>query len=159
MEDGFVNKAPVRKRLNFYLELIPLLFICCGFILKYFGFDYWMEVLGLGAILAALLYLFFAWYLFKVDEYKLPEVILSVLSGLVFLQGILGLLYSFFSWDGGFDLLSHGLYGGLWLSVLTMVVFLFHLKDERASKFYRKLLARLLVFTIILLTFYPGLMG
>ena len=52
-------------------------------------------------------------------------------------------------WDGSEKLIQYSLYGAFALIFITILSFLFHLKDRQAARFHRSLLARLLIFTAI----------
>ncbi len=142
------------KKAGTYLEIVPLALITAALLLRYLGSEYWLEVLLGGGLLAAVLYLLFSWYLFSIEEYKIWEVVLSVVSGLVFAMGIAGLLARMKSWPGSDWLLEAGLNGGLVLCALSCGLFLFNLSNERAAIFYRNLLARLMIFIAILLSLF-----
>ena len=148
------GEKAARKRLAVYLEIIPLALITGALLLRYIGNSYWIEVLLGGGLLAAVLYLLFSWYLFSTDDYKLWEVILSVISGLIFAAGIIGLLARMKGWRGGEWLLQAGLNGGIGLCALSCGLFLVNIRNERAAIFYRNLLARLMIFIAILLSMF-----
>lgn len=133
------------------LELIPISIIVLALVLRRYEMDYSSEVMIFGGGLAALLYLLFSWYMFKINRYQKLEIGLSVLCGLVFPVGILGLVAQYEGWRSASDLLLWALYAGASLFVVALFLFLFNIRDERASVFYRNLLARLLVFCALLI--------
>lgn len=141
-----------KKSLAYLLEMIPIILLFIGVFLKKAGNEYWFEFLFAGGGLAALIYLLFSWYLFKVNEYRLIEVLASILTGLFFFLAFIGLYFKIASWTGGALLLNIGIYGGLGLFAISAFMYLFYLSDQRASRFYQNLLARLLVFVTILLS-------
>ena len=149
------GKKTGKQRIAFFLEIIPIALLATGVFLRKVNSEYWPMVIFAGGSLAALIYLFFSWYLFKVNEYRLFEVIVSVLTGLFFSLSFLGLFFRFLSWEGGKTMLMVGMYGGLGLFAICAFMFLFYLSDERASRFYQNILARLLVFTAILFSVMP----
>ena len=142
--------TPWQKRL-LTLELIPLILLALGLWMARNGNSNASNYLLLGGFASSILYLFFSWYMFKVGRYRPLEVILSILCGMVFPVGFFGILFIRESWPYGSELLNAGIYGGLGLAFVNIVLFAFHLKDKRATVFYRNIIARLLIFSMLLL--------
>ncbi len=135
------------------LEIVPLIILAIGLGMKYKGIDYSSEVLIIGGTTSAILYLAFSWVMFRVGKYQTLEVILSILCGVAFGVGILSILFRLESWEMSEELLSWGIKGMVGLLFVSIGLFAFHLKDKRASVFYRNVIARLLIFTVLLLYF------
>jgi len=154
-EQMIVEKNSRKKHLLFFLEAIPILLLAIGLFLRKINSEYWQMVILAGGSLTALIYLFFSWYLFKIKEYRLLEAIISVMTGLFFSFSFFGLFFKYLSWEGANGLLTVGMSGGLSLFVVCAFMFLFYLSDERASRFYQNILARLLIFTAILFSVMP----
>lgn len=142
------------QRIAFYLELIPISIIAIGVSLQYFGKDYGMEAIILGGGLAAFIYLFFSWYLFKVDKYKHFEVVLSIITGLLFPIGIAGLVLKMKLYAFADQMINFALYGGIGICAVSLVFLAININKERESNFYKGLLARVLILTVILLRTY-----
>lgn len=147
--------SPTQRKLQL-LEWIPLLMLGAGLWLSLKGYYYGDSILKIGAISSALLYLFFSWYMFRVEKYHPLELLLSILCGLIFPVGLLGILSKKELWAYSEKLTASGIYGGLALLLVSIILFAFHLKDKRASLFYRNLISRLLIFTILLLYLNNG---
>lgn len=143
---------PAQRRFQ-NLEIIPLILLAIGVTLRNIGFPYSNYLLFAGGFSCSILYGFFSWYMFSVDKYRPLEVILSILCGLIFPAGILGILSRYEGWPYGEQLMNISLYGGVGLIAVSILLFVFHLKDKRASTFYRNLIARLLIFTVLILQF------
>lgn len=156
-ESDEVYEASSRSKKGALLELIPISLIVLGLILRNNGKPYGSELLILGGGLASLLYLLFSWYMFKVDEYKKGEVVLSVLVGLLFPTGILGLVFYYESWPYATELVNVALIGAGVLFVVNLVLFIYNFRNERASVFYRNVLTRLLVFAALLIRLHPDI--
>jgi len=139
----------------YYLELLPIVIISIGLVLFYYKQDYWNEVIMLGGGLAVFFYLFLSWYLFGVGTYTKLELFFSILAGLLFSAGIIGIILHVQFWSNAPLFLQISFWGSIALFCGTMIAFIFHLSDQRASIFYRNLLARLLVFIAILARLYP----
>ena len=139
------------------LELIPLSLIVVGFYMRNNDFQMASQFIIIGWSISAFLYLLFSWYMFKVQTYKRYEVVLSVLSGISFLCGIFGLIFVFESWYGGNNLLNIALFSGALLFVICFLSFVINITRSRASEFYRNLLARLLIFCVIIIRMHPDL--
>lgn len=139
------------------LELIPISLIVMGLILKNRGIEGAYDMLAIAGGLASLIYLLFSWYMFKVDEYKRNEVILSILAGLIFPMGIVGLVFFYQSWAGATRLMYIALISAAVLFVLSLILFIINIKNERASVFYRNLLTRLLIFSALLVRLHPDI--
>ena len=135
------------------LELVPLLILAVGLWMKYRGVNYSSELLIVGGTTSAFLYLGFSWVMFRVGKYFPLEIVLSILCGLAFATGIIAVLFRLESWEMSRDILNFGLWGVLGLLLVSMGLFVLHLKDKRASLFYRNLIARLLIFAVLLLYF------
>ena len=144
--------APTQRRFQ-NLEVIPLILVAIGVTMRNNGFANSTYLLFAGGISSALLYGLFSWYMFSVDKYRPLEVVLSILCGLIFPAGILGILARYEGWNYGEELMTTALYGGIGLIIVSILLFIFNLKDKRASTFYRNLLARLLIFTVLILQF------
>lgn len=144
--------SPTQRRFQ-NLEFVPLILLAIGITMRNNSFSYSTFFLFAGGFSSALLYGLFSWYMFSVDRYRTIEVILSVLCGLIFPAGILGILARYEGWKYGEELMTTSLYGGIVLIAVSIVLFMFHLKDKRASTFYRNLMARLLIFTVLILQF------
>ncbi len=139
------------------LELIPIALIVIGLYLKNQGNPNGSIMLIFGGGLASLIYLFFSWYMFKVEAYQKREVILSILAGLIFPTGILGLVSYYESWPFANGLINIALIGSGILFVLSLILFIANFRNERASVFYRNLLTRLLVFAALLIRLHPAI--
>jgi len=137
------------------LELIPIILIVIGLYLNNQGKPYGSEMLIIGGGLASLLYLLFSWYMFKVEEYKRNEIALSILVGLLFPTGILGLIFYYESWPYATELINISLIGSGILFVINLILFIINFRNERASVFYRNVLTRLLVFAALLIRLHP----
>jgi len=144
------------KRKGSLLELIPITLIVIGLYLKNEGKSGGSELLILGGGLASLFYLLFSWYMFKVAEYKRNEVIVSILVGLIFPLGIIGLVGHYEAWQFAAPLINISLIGSAILFAGSLIFFIVNFKDERASVFYRNVLTRLLVFAALLIRLHPG---
>ncbi len=139
------------------LELIPLSLIVIGFYMHNNGYSAASQFIIVGWSISAFLYLVFSWYMFSVQTYKRYEVVLSVLSGITFVAGIFGLIFVFESWNGGSELLDFALILGVGLFVISFISFVLNLSRSKASEFYRNLLARLLIFCVIIIKMHPDL--
>jgi len=146
-----------RSRKGSLLELIPISLIVIGLYLKNEGKSGASEMLIIGGSLASLFYLLFSWYMFKVEEYRKGEVVLSILAGLIFPIGIIGLVAYYESWSYATDLINAALIGAATLFVLSLGLFIYNFRDERSSIFYRNLLTRLLVFAALLVRLHPDI--
>lgn len=147
-----IPTSPLQKFLQ-NLEIIPLIILAIGLGLKYKGMPYSSELLIIGGTTSAILYIAFSWLMFRVGKYQTMEVILSILCGLAFGVGILAILFRLESWDRSEELLEYGIKGMVGLLFVSIGLFAFHLKDKRASLFYRNVISRLLIFTVLLLYF------
>ena len=139
------------------LELIPLSLIVIGFYLRNNDIEFASQFIIIGWSISAFLYLLFSWYMFSVQPYKRYEVMLSVLSGISFVSGIFGLIFVFEAWAGGSELLTYALFSGACLFVISFIFFVLNITKSRTSEFYRNLLARLLIFCVIVIKMHPDL--
>jgi hypothetical protein len=148
------SKSPRKGSL---LELIPIALIVIGLYLNNQGKPGASTMMILGGGLASLMYLLFSWYMFKVEEYKKSEIILSILAGMIFPAGILGLVSYYESWPYATELINVALIGAGVLFVISLILFIVNFRNERASIFYRNLLTRLLVFAALLARLHPDI--
>lgn len=140
------------------LELIPLSLIVIGFYMRNNDVEIASKFIIIGWSISAFLYLLFSWYMFKVQTYnERYEVVLSVLCGISFVFGIVGLILVFESRNGGSQLLTIALLSGVCLFVITFILFVLNITKSRTSEFYRNLIARLLIFCVIILRMHPDL--
>lgn len=147
-----IPATPLQRFLQ-NLEIVPLIFLAIGLAMKYKDMAYSSEVLIIGGTTSAILYIAFSWLMFRVGKYKSLEVILSILCGLAFGVGILAILFRLESWERSEEMLDIGVKGMVGLLFVSIGLFAFHLKDKRASVFYRNVISRLLIFTVLLLYF------
>ena len=80
------------------LELIPITLIVIGLYMRNNGIDGASAMMVIGGGLASLMYLLFSWYMFKVEQYRKSEIVLSILVGLIF---PIGILVDCISWKSG----------------------------------------------------------
>jgi hypothetical protein len=156
-EEKEISTERPRGRKSAFLELIPMALIVIGLYLRNKGNDAGSDFLILGGALASLFYLLFSWYMFKVEEYKKGEVFLSILVGLIFPLGILGLVGYYESWAYSSLLVNIALMSAGGLFVLCLALFIYNFRDERASIFYRNILTRLLIFSALLIRLHPDI--
>ncbi len=147
-----IPTSPLQRFLQ-NLEIIPLVILSIGLWMKYKGVAYSSEILIIGGSTSAILYIAFSWLMFRVGKYKILEVLISIICGLAFGVGILAILFRLESWEMSEELLAIGLNGMVGLLLVSIGLFAFNLKDKRASVFYRNVIARLLIFTVLLLYF------
>jgi len=147
-----IPATPLQRFLQ-NLEIIPLIILAIGLGMKYKDMPYSSEALIIGGCTSAMLYFAFSWVMFRVGKYKTMEVILSILCGLAFGTGIIAILFRLESWEMSEEMLTIGIRGMLGLLFVSIGLFAFNLKDKRASTFYRNVIARLLIFTVLLLYF------
>jgi hypothetical protein len=147
-----IPTSPLQRFLQ-NLEIIPLVILSIGLWMKYKGVAYSSEILIIGGSTSAILYIAFSWLMFRVGKYKTLEVLISIICGLAFGVGILAILFRLESWEMSEELLAIGLNGMVGLLLVSIGLFAFNLKDKRASVFYRNVIARLLIFTVLLLYF------
>ncbi len=138
----------------FLLEMIPIAIIGLGIALKYFGKPFWIYAFVLGGIAASVLYVYFSYYMFTVKKYNKLEILLAVLCAIYFPLGVASVVWSSMSLANAQDIVKTALYVGIGFSFVSMFLFVLHIRNERASSFYRGLLARILILTAILLQFY-----
>ncbi len=145
-----------RNPYSAFLELIPISVIGTAILLRYLGSNYWPHVLTIGAGMTITSYLFLSWYLLKVSRYVALEVFLSVLFGLLSSAGIIGILFKLFTAYDGNQLMITSMYGSLGMIGACFLLLIFHFRDSRASVFYRSILSRLFVLTMILFRMFIG---
>lgn len=145
------------SRKGSFLELIPISLIVIGLYMKNNGIEGASTMMIIGGGLASLMYLLFSWFMFKVDEYQKKEIVLSILAGLIFPTGIIGLVAYYESWPYATQLINIALIGAAVLFVLSLILFIANFRNERASVFYRNLLTRLLVFAALLVRLHPDI--
>ena len=139
--------ADIRKnRIWFYLEWIPISLLSIGFLLRQQGNYLWKYLLIGGGISAILIYLLFSSSLLQAKKNSRLEMTLSLLSGLLLSFGVLSLIGKFLFWDNAEIWLRYTLYGGFAMLTLVSFAFLFHIRQSKATNFYRDLIARLLIF-------------
>ena len=159
IDEVVVSQKTEKKEVNrgSLLELIPLSLIVIGFYLHNNGSEFASEFIIIGWSISAFLYLVFSWYMFSVQSYKRYEVVLSVLAGISFVCGIIGLIFVFESWPWGSELLNFALFLGVCLFVISFISFVLNISRSKTSEFYRNLLTRLLIFCVIIIKMHPDL--
>jgi len=141
----------VRKRLAFFLELIPLSILLVAFVLKYFDTPIWWWFFSVGAVMACLNYLFLSWFFFKPKDYHTIELGITLAFAACFGLGVLSILLRTYSWYGGIRLYSIALGGTCFLFLISGIMLLMNIREDKRSRFYRVSLARLMILLAILL--------
>jgi len=144
------------RNLAYFLEFVPLVIIVISLLLRSSEKDFWLWVFTGGGLLATVIYVYFSVYFFQKKGYGWRELTLALLASSILPLGLLGIIGQDQNWNGSFLLLWYVLRGGIGLCFLSLILFVFHFRDENGSRFYRKLLARLLVFLTILLQIVPN---
>lgn len=140
-----------RKRTAFFLELIPLSILLVAFLLKYFDYAAWWWFFSVGAVMACLNYLFISWFFFKPKEFDTLQLGVTLAFGLCFGLGLGSILLRSYSWTNSSQFYTLSVAGTCCLLLFSGAMLLFNIKDEKAGRFYRLTLARLIILLAILL--------
>lgn len=146
-----VAEQKSRKRLAFFLELIPLTILLIAFGLKYFEMSSWWWFFSVGAVMACLNYLLISWFFFKPRDFDPLELGVTVAFAICFALGIGSILLQRYSWISGSQLYSISLSGTCMLLFFSGLMLLINIRNEKSSRFYRLTLARLMILLAILL--------
>lgn len=138
----------------YWLELIPLILIGSSVGMRYLEMNYWREVLIAGGAIAALVYLFFSWYILQVKKIQSLEFLFSLLTGLVFPVGIACIYLQWKAWAPAETLLQFTLGATALLLGASFLLLFFNASDIRKGTFYRNLIGRLLILIVILIRIY-----
>lgn len=141
----------------FFLEFIPIVLIAIGIWLKKYGNPNWIYAFVIAGFGACILYMYFSWSMYRLKEYKPVEIGMAVLCAIFFPLGILSVIAQELAWTNSDTILSTAVSGGVGFCGIAIVLLLFNIQDDRASSFYRTLLARILILTAILLSVYTGI--
>ena len=139
-----------RSRVWFYMEWIPITLLSIGILLRQQGNYLWKYLIIGGGISAALIYLLFSTVLLKAEKSSRVEMALSVISGLLLSMGIVSLIADFLFWESADSLLRITLYSGIGMVLVVGFFFLIHIRQPEYTRFYRDLLARLLIFIALI---------
>ena len=139
-----------RSRIWFYMEWIPITLLSIGILLRQQDNYLWKYLIIGGGIAAAVIYVLFSTILLKAQQNSPLEMTLSVISGLLLSLGIVSLVAQFLFWDFAEQLLRITLYAGLAMVLVVGMSFLWHIREVQSARFYRDLLARLLIFIALI---------
>ena len=139
-----------KNRIWFYLEWIPITLISVGILLRFQGNYFWKYLIIGGGAAAAIVYLLFSTTLLKAQKSSKLEMGLSIASGMLLSLGVVSLIGQYLFWDAAEWLIRLTLYIGLGMILTVGLSFLFHIQDPRSTRFYRDLLARLLIFIALI---------
>ncbi len=153
MEEPDREVAPAEQRkIWFYLEWMPISLLTIGFLLRQQGHPFWKYVLIVGGMSAVVIYLLFSQVLLHAKKNSWLQRGLSIASGLLLSVGVGSIVGQYFSWEIAEPLLRITLYGGLGLVTVVGLSFLAQIGKPENARFYRSLLARLLVFIALVYT-------
>jgi len=157
-EEVETKSSPIReeyRNIRLLAEMLPVFIIAIGLWMKNNGWDQWKMTLTIGGFLASITYLLISLYLYKIRKYQGWEILLSILCGVLFPIGFIGVVFKVREIPFGGEIMTGALASAAVLFILSMVLFVLNLRDARAGVFYRNILARLLIFSTILLILYP----
>ena len=155
MDDPVEQESLPSSRLDrvwFYLEWIPISLIALGVLLRQQGSDLWQYALVGGGVAAIGIYLLFSTSLLRAQRSSRLEMTLSVVSGLLLSVGIASLVGQFYGWALADQGVRFTILGGFAMVLIVGLSFLLQIKNTQSSRFYRNLLARLLVFVALMYT-------
>ncbi len=137
------------RKIGQFLEVAPILILTVGMLMQTQGLPYWRSVILLGGGVSVAIYTFFSYFMFQLERYTTIEFTLGLFSAILFPVGVSGILFPEIA--DNFDFMTYCLYGCGALFSVSLVLFICNITDDRASIFYRSLIARVMVFGAILL--------
>ncbi len=136
------------RRIGQFLEVAPILILSAGMLMQVQGLPYWRPVILLGGGISVAIYAIFSYFMFQLEKYTTVEFTLSLFSAVLFPLGVSGLLFP--ELTEHFDFLTYCFYGCGALFSVSLLLFIANMTDDRASLFYRSLIARVMVVGAIL---------
>lgn len=136
------------RKLGQFLEIAPIVILGAGMFMQMQGLPHWRPVILLGGGISVAIYAIFSYFMFQMERYTTVEFTLSLFSAVLFPVGVSGLLFPEIAEN--FDFMTYCLYGCVVLFFVSLLFFVFNITDDRASLFYRSLIARVMVFGAIL---------
>jgi len=143
------SEADRLRKIGQFLEVAPILILCFGMLMQTQGLPYWRSVILLGGGISVAIYTIFSYFMFQLERYTTVEFTLGLFSAFLFPLGVSGLLFPEIAEN--FDFMTYCIYGCGALFSVSLVLFISNITDDRASVFYRSLIARVMVFGAILL--------
>lgn len=101
--------------------------------------------------LASLIYLSFGWYLFKAEQFRTADIVLTLVAGIYCFLCTLSILFFIESWSFNRYLAMISLSLGLLFDVYLIFLYMKRKNNPLEHRFSLKLLSRLLVFQLIIL--------
>ena len=132
-----------------FLEAAPIIILSIGMLMQTQELPYWRSVILLGGGISVAIYTIFSYFMFQLERYTTVEFTLGLFSAALFPVGISGILFPEIA--ERFDFMTICIYGCLALFGTSLLLFIFNITDDRASIFYRSLIARVMVVGAILL--------
>lgn len=146
VEDPEIDRL---RKFGQLLELAPIIILSVGLLMQTKGLPYWRPVILIGGGVSVAIYTIFSYFMFQMERYTTVEFTLGLFSAVLFPLGVSGILFPQLAEN--FDFMAYCLLGCGVLFALGLLLFIFNIKDDRASVFYRSLIARVMLVGAILL--------
>lgn len=138
------NKKPYRL-LSTLLELVPILFIILGLVLKN------AALITLSMTTLAFVFIAAGWFIFRRNNYAPGSILFAVVTSIILASGILAVLFQILNWEGRAELKTATM-PMLIVGVLANIIwYLFSKNKKQEAGFSLKMLLRLCVFAGLLL--------
>jgi hypothetical protein len=137
------------RKMGQFLEAAPIIILSIGMLMQTQELPYWRSVILLGGGISVAIYTIFSYFMFQLERYTTVEFTLGLFSAILFPIGVSGILFPEIAKN--FDFMTYCVYGCLTLFATSILLFIFNITDDRASIFYRSLIARVMVVGAILL--------
>jgi len=146
VEDPEVDRL---RKLGQFLEIAPILILSVGMLMQTKGLPHWRPVILFGGGVSVAIYTIFSYLMFQMERYTTIEFTLGLFSAILFPLGVSGTIFPQLAEN--FDFMAYCLLGCGALFSVSLLLFIFNITDDRASVFYRSLIARVMVVGAILL--------
>lgn len=137
------------RKLGQFLEIAPIIILSVGMLMQTKGLPHWRPVILIGGGVSVSIYTIFSYLMFQMERYTTIEFTLGLFSAILFPLGVSGILFPEIA--DNFDFMTYCLFGCVALFSVSLLLFIFNITDDRASVFYRSLIARVMVVGAILL--------
>ena len=137
------DKKP-NQLLSQLLELVPLLFVMLGIILKN------SAVITISMSTLAFVFVGAGWFIFRRKKYTVGSITFAVVTSIILASGVLAILFQVLNWEGQINIKIATIPMLVIGLIANVIWYIFSRKKDEESGFSLKMLLRLDVFTGLL---------
>ncbi|MEO1260298.1 MAG: hypothetical protein AAFZ15_15995 [Bacteroidota bacterium] len=143
-DTDFIEDKKPKLLIAQLLELVPLLFVMLGIILRN------ATIITLSMTFLSFIFLGAGWFIFRRKKYTAGSITFAVVTSIILAAGVLAILFQILNWEGLIDM-KLATFPMLIIGLIANIIwYIFSKKKEEEGGFSLKMLLRLAVFAGLL---------